>query len=111
MIDPLQIVVISDDAEVFAGESAVLTCVTSRHDDGVITWMHNEQNLTNSTTITITEASLSIGGLNLTQSLLQICSVNLANAGEYFCIFSDGHLSVNYSMQLAVVGKWWATMS
>ena len=94
-------VVISDHSSVSKGEAALLACVGQGFPTLSVIWMHNGQTINS-----ITEEDVTQGGRLFTQSFLQICSVEMADAGEYTCIVSNGEVSVNSSTQLTVTGEY-----
>ena len=97
-------VILSDHSSVTKGETALLACVGQGFPLVEISWMRNGQRLVNSFLVTITEENVTHGERLFKQSFLQICSVEIADAGEYTCIVSNGEVSVNSSTQLTVTG-------
>ncbi len=98
--------VISNGTTVASEETTIMVCVTQQQANGLITWTRNGQAISNSSLVSITEEDVVVGGRVFTQSFLQICSVELANAGDYTCIASNGTTSVNSTTQLTVTGKY-----
>ena len=102
--------IISNNTEAAMGQTTILVCVTPQYTSGVITWMRNGQTLTNSTLVTITEEDITQEDRAFTQSFVQICSVEMEDAGDYICIANVGQRSVNSSTQLIVSGKYFPSV-
>ena len=102
----VNLVVISDPATVFEGESALLSCVGFGPSDVSIRWIRNGQTVINSSLINVYEETFFQAGRLFTHSFLLICSDNLADAGNYTCSVSNGLVSVNATTQLIFAGMW-----
>ena len=96
-------VVISDHASLDEGEAGLLACVGQGLPAVAITWMHNGQT---TPLVPIAEEDVILEGKMFKQSFLQICSVEMADAGGYTCVVSNGETSVNSSTQLTVNCKY-----
>ena len=93
---------ITNHTDIFVRETIVLLCVGYGEPDVEITWSRNQQTLTNSSFTTITESNSFQGGRLLKQSFLQLCDVELADAGTYICTVNIGHEDVNYDVNLGI---------
>ena len=94
--------ILTDHSSVAEGETALLACAGQGSPSVEISWWHSGQTIRNSTVISIIEEDVPQGERLLKQSFLQICSVEMADAGEYTCIVSNGQIASNSSTQLTV---------
>ena len=102
----VQLIVISNDISLTAGDTALLTCVGYGRPDVQITWSRNGEVVMNSSLITINETDVTRGGRLYKQSYLDLCSVEVSDAGTYTCTVSNGELlATNASTQLSVTGE------
>lgn len=98
-----QIVLLSDDMRVIIGDTTVLLCMTFEQMDQDITWLHNGDNVTNTSLVTVTGSDFVQDGVVFRQSFLRICNTSMSDTGLYTCIASN---NVNASTQItAVTGK------
>ena len=97
--------IISNHTSLSEGETALLACVGYGLPSVEITWMRGGQTISNSSLVSISEEDVVQGERLFKQSFLQICSVEMADAGAYTCVVSNGESSVNSSTQLSVTGK------
>ncbi len=102
----VELVIISNYTSLSEGETALLACVGYGLPSVEISWMRDGQTVMNSSLVSIAEEDVTQGERLFKQSFLQICSVEMADAGEYTCIVSNGEVSVNSSTQLTVTGKY-----
>ena len=102
-----EVVVISDHASMSDGETGLLACVGQGFPTVAITWMHNGQPIP---VVSLAEEDVILEGKMFKQSFLQICSAELADAGGYTCVVSNGETSVNSSTQLAVDCKYFSSI-
>ena len=61
--------------------------------------------------MSVYEEDLAQGGRVFKQSFLQLCSLQMENSGSYFCSVSNGLSSVNSSVELSVIGKYFHTIT
>ena len=101
----VQLIVISNDASLTAGDTALLTCVGYGQPDVQITWSKNGEVIMNSSLITTHETNVTRGGRLYKQSYLDLCSVEVSDAGTYTCTVSNGEIATNASTQLSVTGE------
>ena len=103
----VDLVVISEDATLFEGETTLLTCVGFGQPMVAISWIHNNnRTVQNTSLITVFEEVFYQAGRLFTHSFLQICSDNVADTGSYTCSVSNGLTAVNASIQLAFGGEY-----
>ena len=100
-----EVVTISNNSSVPVGERALLTCAGSALPSIEITWMHDGQTIVNSSLVFISEEDTIQGERLFKQSSLQIGSVQLADAGSYTCVVSNGVTTATSFTRLAVTGK------
>ena len=101
----VQLVVISNDVSLTAGETALLSCVGYGLPNVEITWSRNGEVVMNSSRVNVSEKEVTRGGRLFLQSFLDLCSVEVSDAGNYTCTVSNGELATNASTQLSVTGK------
>ena len=97
-----ELVLISNNTSIAEGESTVLTCVGYGETDVDISWSRNDQAIANSSFVTIFESDFVQGGKRFRESLLQLCSVEMADAGRYVCEVNVGHQDAMFDVQLQV---------
>ena len=102
-----EVVVISNDTTLNAGETALLACVGFGEPDVEISWSFNGAPVTNTSLITVTEEDVVSSGRSFKQSLLQICSLAESDAGGYTCIARNRILTANATTQLSVRFAGW----
>ena len=101
----VELVVLSNDTSADEGETVSLTCVGYGLPGVEIRWVLDGETLTNISNTLIYEREVVEGNMTFFQSVLQLCSVELTDAGSYFCVVSNGIMSTNSSVQLSVTGK------
>ena len=104
---PPQIVVApTDSLEVDAGTTVTYVCVAFGEDEPPnIFWQFNDtllNNDTSSTLVTVYESQVVENGLVFTQSILELCSVEVDNTGEYSCMANNSRGSNSSSFTLNV---------
>ena len=104
-VDVNIIAAISNVTTVNLGDTATLACLAfGEPDNRIIRWHFNGADLENITQSLIYNQRLTQGGRVYEQSLLQLCSVGLSDAGQYMCIASNGLSSAQATTQLIVQG-------
>lgn len=98
-------VAISNSTSLIEGQTALISCIGWGPPSIEITWAYDEQMIMNSASFSISQVDVIQSERLFKHSVLQICSVEMANAGAYSCIVSNVNNSVNSSTQLAVSGK------
>lgn len=78
----------------------MLTCLGIGEGGVQISWSFNGVTLSNSSLVTIYERDLIRGGNTFKQSLLQLCSLTVSNAGGYTCNVMNGLTVVNATTQV-----------
>ena len=103
---PPQIVVApTDSLEVDAGTTVTYVCAAFGEDEPPnILWQFNDTLLNNDTSalVTVYESEVMENGLTFTQSILELCSVEVDNAGEYSCTANNSRGSNSSSFTLDV---------
>ena len=98
----IQLVAISDHVTLSEGETTILTCLGYGQPDVELMWTFNDENITNSSVVTVYEDQ---EGRFIKQLFLEICSVRAADSGIYTCTISNNEASVSAMTQLTVSGK------
>ena len=91
--------------EVDAGTTVTYVCVGFGEDEPPnIIWRFGDQELTNDTSslVTVYESQLIENGLVFTQSILELCSVEVDNAGMYSCTANNSRGSNSSTFTLSV---------
>ena len=101
----VELVIISNDTLLFAGETALLGCVGYGLPSVLITWLRDGRSISNSSLVSISEEDVVQGDRMFKQSFLQICNIAMADAGVYTCIVSNSETSVNSSIFVSVIGE------
>ena len=96
---------ISNDFSLNAGDTALLLCVGYGQPDVQITWTRNGQLIANSSNVSIYEEEVTQGGRQFKQSILELCSLEVNDAGSYVCTVNSGPATVNATTQLFISGK------
>ncbi len=104
MSDQLELVVISNDTSLLVGDAALLACVGFGVPNVEITWVHDGEELSNSSLVTISEEEVSNGGRVYKQSFLELCSLNVSDSGVYTCVIANGPLMENSTTILQFAG-------
>ena len=97
--------VISNDTYVTVGDTVLFTCLGYGQPDVQITWSKNGESIANNSLDTIYEEEISWGGRTYKQSFLELCSVQLTDAGNYICTVSNGQPISNATTRLFISGK------
>ena len=88
-----------------AGTTVFIMCVAYPAETvSSVSWIRhlNQTVLGNSSQVTIYQEPITIGGLTFVQSVLEVCSLQVADAGEYHCYASDGFANDSVSFNLTV---------
>ena len=80
------IVIAPDDTTILQGSTALFTCVALGDTPPNIMWYRNGQKLYNDSRITVYNDTIEQGGLTFTQSVLELCSAEPSDEGEYTCV-------------------------
>ena len=89
-----------------AGSTVVLACVGFGDPSPSVTWSTQGVVLNNSSQITIYEEVETEEGVDFVQSILEICSAEEADEGEYICTVGNalGNVSVNFELSVTATG-------
>ena len=96
--------------EVDAGTTVTYVCVGYGEDEPPnIFWEFGDQLLSNDTSslVTVYDSQVVENGLVFTQSILELCSVEIENAGEYSCTANNsrGSNSSTFILNVINIGK------
>lgn len=96
---------ISNTSALIEGQTSLLLCIGWGRPSVEITWALNDQNVAlNSSLISVSEEDIVQGERLFKQSVLKICSTEVADAGTYTCIVSNNDTSTNSTTELTVFG-------
>jgi len=95
-IHPLQ------ETSVDAGSSLTLACVAYGDPVPTISWNKGSSELTNSSVVTIYQHVLNISGVIVMRSILEICSVDEDDAGQYSCFAENSVSNDTANFELSV---------
>ena len=96
-------------ASVDAGSSLTVACVAHGDPVPTITWSRGSSELANSSVITIYQEVLNISAVAFVKSILEICSVDEDDAGQYSCSAetSASNDTANFELSVtSVAGKY-----
>ena len=113
--DPAQIVIRPNQTTaVDAGNTITFACVAYGDPNPSISWNRGDTLLSNGTRVTIYEELVTENGVTFVQSILELCSAEEADAGQYSC-FADNtlgndtesfELTVNARSKSHIIIKW-----
>ena len=113
--DPAQIVIRPNQTTaVDAGNTITFACVAYGDPNPSISWNTGGTPLSNGTRVTIYEELVTENGVTFVQSILELCSAEEADAGQYSC-FADNtlgndtesfELTVNARSRSHIIIKW-----
>ncbi len=96
-----------EDVTVEAGSTVFITCVAYSEDVPSITWIQNDDQTImdefTSTRVIVHEELLMERGLTFVQSILEVCSVEVSDSGNYSCVASNGFRNASASFDLTVL--------
>ena len=108
-IEPAQVVLAPGSTTVTYGNTLMVTCLGYGSPPPTITWRKGGRLLTNESDsqTNVYNSFLAESGVTLSRSVLEICSVNLADEGEYSCsaVNSFGNDSVSFELFVNVQCK------
>ena len=108
-VEPAQVVLAPGNTTVTSGSILMITCLGFGSPLPTIIWRKGDGQLTNGSDsdINVYENLLTESGVTLSRSVLEICSVNLADEGEYSCssVNDFGNDSVSFQLLVNVQGK------
>ena len=82
----MDIQLISNDTEIFAGTTAIFQCSATGIPDPTLSWIMNGEELNASERIKITMANETIDNVTFFKSYLEICDAELGDSGMYVCV-------------------------
>ena len=103
-VEPAQVVLAPGNTTVTSGNTLMITCLGFGNPPPTIIWRKGDRQLTNGSDpdISIYSRLLTESGVTLSRSVLEICSVNLADEGEYSCSTVNDFGNDSVSFQLLV---------
>ena len=101
--DPAKIVLSPNNADIIAGDTVYLTCVGYGDPPLSVGWLRGDRELSNGSRVTVYEEERETeGGGRFVTSVLEVCSVDQSDAGEYNCITSNSKGNSSAKMELTV---------
>ena len=104
--EPPQLVVTPNSSiEVDAGATVTYVCVGFSQDEPPnILWKFGDELLSNDSSplVTVYESQVMQNGLNFTESILELCSVEVEDAGNYSCTANNSRGSHSFGFTLSV---------
>ena len=102
-----EIVIAPQSSSVTAGSTVLFSCVAVGDPYPSITWIRDDGSeiMNDSMRISVYASQQDQGGLVFIHSILEICSVEAADAGYYTCVASNSLGSSNSSFQVDVVDE------
>ena len=79
-----------EDGSVVAGNTVLFTCVGYGEGSTSVSWKKGDASLVNDSRTTITNDLITEGGVAFVQSVLEICSTEVADTGQYSCTADNG---------------------
>ena len=103
---PPQVVISPGNSTVQAGSTVVFACVGFGDPRPSVTWSTGGGQLSNGTRITIYEELVTENGVDFVQSILEICSAEETDGGQYSCTVGNalGNASVNFELSVTAAG-------
>jgi len=100
------VVISSGNSTVESGSTVLLACVSLGAPSPSVTWSTDSVPLSNSSQIKIYEELITENGVVFVQSILEICSVEEADGGQYICTASNAlnNASVNFELSVTATG-------
>ena len=94
------------NSTVVEGSTLLLTCVGFGEPTPSVTWSTGGVQLSNNSRITIYEELVTENGVDFVQSILEICSTEEADGGQYSCTVGNalGNASVNFELSVTAAG-------
>ena len=108
ILDPLlssgtaEIVIAPRNSTILEGNTVILTCVALGVPNPDVMWQKDGVDLTNSTRNNIYFDELEVGGVMFVQATLEICSVEVGDAGLYSCYASNEYGTDTQFFEVAV---------
>jgi len=101
------VVLLSNDTQGETGGSVLMACsgYSEPHDSSTISWMKGDQEVANTSTVTITEETTVQNGRRLRTSYLSICSLQFSDSGGYTCVVSSEDQVRNATTTLSIPGE------
>ena len=90
------------DSQIDVGDTVAFTCVAYGNPPPHIYWERTNDNLTNSTRVSVRESVIYLRGVSFIKSTLEICGAFEGDSSEYKCTADNGLLNDSFSFDLHV---------
>ena len=97
-----QVVISPTNFTVDAGSTTMLTCVGFSDPTSPITWSMEGAEVNNGSRINIFEDLVVVNGVNWVLSILEICSVDYFDRGQYSCTIGNAIMNATATFELTV---------
>lgn len=94
-----------DLTEVNSGDTVFLTCVVLGEPPLAFRWTREGRDLMNDSRVFIYDETFEEGGSNFVQSILQVCSTEESDSGEYSCVAESEQGNDTATFELDILGK------
>ena len=103
---PPQVVISPGNSTVQAGSTVVFACVGFGDPRPSVTWSTGGGQLSNNSRVTIYEELVTENGVDFVQSILEICSAEETDGGQYSCTVGNalGNASANFELSVTAAG-------
>ena len=101
-LETAEIVIAHQTSTVLEGNTVLLTCVALGMPNPDVVWQKDGVDLMNSTRNNIYFNQFEVGGVVFVQATLEICSVELGDAGLYSCYASNEYGADTQSFEITV---------
>lgn len=100
--------IIPDDTTAVEGNTLILTCVGSGVPSPVVTWLKGGENVLTAldgSRVSVNSSDIEEGGVTFVQTTLEICSLELTDAGMYSCVATNDNGTETHSLQVDVEAR------
>ena len=97
---PASIAVVPNDASLYVGETASLSCLSYGLPLPTISWDRDGQPLPSS--LLLNESETSVGHVTFVRSTLVLCSLKLLDGGQYVCSSSNNHSTTQHTFTITM---------
>ena len=96
---------ISDSLPLIVGDTVLFICMGYGQPDVQVTWSRNGEAIENTSLVTIYEEEVTQEGRSFQESILELCSVDVSDAGSYTCTVSNEQAAIISTSLLFFSGK------
>ena len=82
-----------------ANTTLQLVCAATGVPSPMVVWSDTSGNITNGTIFQVLSSEEEVNRLSLVTTVLKVCSVRIADAGEYHCTTGNSSVTVNVGVQ------------